>query len=310
MKSTGVRRFGVAACLVVGALAAPTSAGAAAQIGTTFPGSNLSCGDFITHLQTTSAGNSYAAPAAGVITSWSVHPTGSTPNALKLKFGRAAGGNDFTIVGESPPKTPTPGVLNTYTDVRFPVQPGDVIGYFAETPMFTGCGRNDSNFSARSVTGDQAPGTTTTYPGLTSSFQISFSATLEADCDSDGFGDETQDPSVIGGSCPPRSRTLALDASKNKVKKGRSVTLSGRLTELVRQGECQSAQTVELQRKKPSQTTFTTFQQLQTDAAGAFSARVKVKKTFEYRTQVAETATCGVALSDTEKVKAKKKKKK
>jgi hypothetical protein len=32
-----------------------------------------------------------------------------------------------------------------------------------------------------------------------------------------------------------------------------------------------------------------------------------VKKTFQYRAQVAETTTCGEGLSNTEKVKAKKK---
>jgi hypothetical protein len=85
------------------------------------------------------------------------------------------------------------------------------------------------------------------------------------------------------------------------------VKLSGQLTEIVRQA-CQSGQTVELQRKKPSQAaTFTTVEQLQTDAAGNFSAKEKVKKTFEYRAQVGETATCLGGVSNTEKVKVKKK---
>jgi hypothetical protein len=312
---TGIRRYGVTMGLVVGALVAPASAGAAVQIGTTFPGANLSCGDNFTALQTTSAGGSYAAPSAGVITSWSVQPTGAVPIALKLKFGRAAGGNDFTIVGDSPPKTPTSGVLNTFTDVRIPVQPGDVIGYYADQgPMATFCGKTDSNFSARNVSGDQAPGTTTTYGTLVPSFQISFSALLEPDCDGDGFGDETQDADI--SSCSPQTqagqagRNVVLDANKNKVKKGRRVTLTGQLNQIVRQGPCESGQAVELQRKKPSQSSFTTIQQLQTDAGGGFSTKRKVKKTFEYRAQVSETATCGAALSNTEKVKVKKKKKK
>jgi hypothetical protein len=215
MTTTGVRRYGIALGLILAvlALAAPTSAGAAAQIGTTFPGATGSCGENFTALQTTSAASSYAAPAAGVITSWSVHPEVASPTALKFKVGRAAGGNDFTIVGESPPKVPTPGVLNTYTDVRIAVHPGDMIGYYADlAPMtFTACGKTDSNFAARNVTGDQAPGTTATYSGLVPSFQISFSALLEPDCDGDGFGDETQDPNVPpGGPCPIRNRTLTL----------------------------------------------------------------------------------------------------
>jgi hypothetical protein len=103
----------------------------------------------------------------------------------------------------------------------------------------------------------------------------------------------------------PADRILTLDANKNRVKKGRMVTLTGRLTEIVRQA-CQSGQTVDLQRKKPSQAAFTTVEQLHTDAAGSFSARKKVKKTFQYRAQVAETATCAAGTSNTEKVKVKK----
>jgi hypothetical protein len=107
---------------------------------------------------------------------------------------------------------------------------------------------------------------------------------------------------------PKADRILTLDASKNKVKKGKRVTLAGQLNQIVRQGACETAQTVALQRKKPSQTAFTTIEQLQTDVAGSFSTRRKVKKTFEYRAQVAETDACEGGLSNTEKVKVKKKK--
>jgi hypothetical protein len=64
---------------------------------------------------------------------------------------------------------------------------------------------------------------------------------------------------------------------------------------------------VQLQRKRPSKTTFTTVEQLQTDAGGNFSAKKKVKKTFQYRAQVVETAACAPGLSNTEKVKVNKK---
>jgi hypothetical protein len=108
---------------------------------------------------------------------------------------------------------------------------------------------------------------------------------------------------------PKADRTIVLDANKNKVKKRKKVRLSGQVNATARQGPCESGQTVELQRKRPSQATFTTFAQVQTDAQGSFSLKKKVKKTFEYRAQVVETATCGAALSNSEKVKVKKKKK-
>lgn len=104
-------------------------------------------------------------------------------------------------------------------------------------------------------------------------------------------------------------RTLTLDASKSKVKKGKKVFFSGQIGAPEDEAGCESNQTVDLQRKKPKQTTFTTFDQVQTDAAGNFSDKEKIKKTFQYQAVVGETAECDDGLSATEKVKAKKKKK-
>jgi hypothetical protein len=139
-----------------------------------------------------------------------------------------------------------------------------------------------------------------------SPYELLVQAEVEPDCDADGLGDETQDPDLLAGTCPLRGRTLTLDASKNKVKKGKKVTLTGQVNEVLRQGECQSFQTIELQRRKLWQPGFTTVAQLQTDAAGAFSAKQKVKKNLEFRAQLPETATCGTGVSNAEKVKIRK----
>jgi hypothetical protein len=90
------------------------------------------------------------------------------------------------------------------------------------------------------------------------------------------------------------------------VKRGKKVLLRGQLSQLTRQGPCESGQTVNVQRKRPKQTTFTTFAQVQTNAQGDFSLKKKLRKTLEYRAQVAETATCLGGVSNTEKVKVKK----
>jgi hypothetical protein len=114
-------------------------------------------------------------------------------------------------------------------------------------------------------------------------------------------------------------RTVTLDASKAKakkagkgpllaVKKGKKARFSGRVSAPQDVAGCQANQGVELQRRKPKGVTFTTFEQLQTDAAGNFSTKEKIKKTFEYRAILAETAGCDDAASGSEKVKAKKKK--
>jgi polysaccharide biosynthesis protein PslG len=112
--------------------------------------------------------------------------------------------------------------------------------------------------------------------------------------------------STARASVGPETRTLSLDAGKNKVKKGNHVPLSGRISATREPDVCAAYQAVELQRKKLGHTTFTTFQQILTDAQGSFSTKVKVKKTSEYQAQVAESSTCDDALSNTEKVKVKK----
>jgi hypothetical protein len=286
-------------------LAGTAPAGAAVQIGETFAPTG-GCATDATGLQSGSPNQQYAAPSAGVITSWS-HRAPASPAPLKLKIGRPGGGDVFTIVGESGFETPAPNSLNTF-GTQIPVQAGDVIGlYFAPGAMTVACHRPAGGYANHYLPGDQPPGTTASFIPE-SGTQFDLSAVLEPDCDSDGLGDETQDPSLLGGDCSVRGRTVTLDANKNKVKKGKKVTLTGRLTEIVRQGECQSGQTVQLQRKRPTQTTFTTIEQLQTDAAGSFSTKKKVKKTFEYRAQVAETATCAGQTSNSEKVKVKRKK--
>jgi hypothetical protein len=173
-------------------IAVPSSASAATRIGETFPPTFAQCGTDNTVFQTSSPNSQYAAPFAGVITSWSFQAGSSVPNNLKLKAARAAGGDLYMIVGESSPKNPTASMLNTFTDVRIPVQAGDVIGYYSGTQVGF-CGRGGTGYFFSFRNGDQPTETTEPYGAEISDFQINFSALLEPDCDNDGFGDETQD---------------------------------------------------------------------------------------------------------------------
>jgi dipeptidyl aminopeptidase/acylaminoacyl peptidase len=77
------------------------------------------------------------------------------------------------------------------------------------------------------------------------------------------------------------SLALTIDTSKNKVRRKKRVFLSGQIDAPHNEAGCESAQTVELQRRKRSQSDaeFATFAQLQSDATGSFAAKVKVKKT-------------------------------
>jgi hypothetical protein len=116
------------------------------------------------------------------------------------------------------------------------------------------------------------------------------------------------------------TRTVTFDATKAKkgktsakvpllrVKKGKKARFSGQVSAPQDVAGCQANQTLDLQRKKPKATTFTTFEQVQTNATGAFTTKEKVKKTFEWRAVLAENQNCDDATSNSEKVKAKKKK--
>jgi Ca2+-binding RTX toxin-like protein len=154
----------------------------------------------ITFLQT--GVPSYAAPSAGVITAWSFQAPATVDNPIKFKVARSAGGNDYTIIGSSDAKIPTPNALNTYTDVRIPVLAGDVIGLFLGGPGITNCLRTTPGYSWHRFLGDPAPGETRTFEPFTNA-QFDISARLEPDCDNDTFGDETQDPDTSSCNPPP-----------------------------------------------------------------------------------------------------------
>jgi hypothetical protein len=112
------------------------------------------------------------------------------------------------------------------------------------------------------------------------------------------------------------TRTLSFGASKVKARKaaaptlkvtqGQRVRFSGDLTVPQYLTDCESNQTVEVQRKKPKKKSFITFLRVQTDNAGKFSIKRKVKKTFVYRAVVGESAVCDDAASKRQKVKTEK----
>jgi hypothetical protein len=123
-------------------------------------------------------------------------------------------------VGQSPPHTPVENMPNTYADVRIPVRAGDILGYFSVTADdITNSGRmSQPGFETRFASGSVEPGSTTDYIPSTAGNQLNISATLELDCDNDGFGDETQDESLDAPVCPPGPRTTITSGPKDKVK--------------------------------------------------------------------------------------------
>jgi hypothetical protein len=319
-RSSRSARAGVALIAAAALVVAAPSASAAVQLGETFtPPASQVC-DGSTQLQTLSGAPDYDAPFDGVITAWS-YRSSALAAQVKLKIGRFVsntgpfGPSNYFIVGESAQTSPPVNQLTTYADVRIPVQAGDVIG---SRVTGGGCVRMVmTGHAIASNPGDLAPGSTASFTA-TFSRQLDIAATLEPDADNDGFGDETQDacPGAAGplDGCPiglaQADRTLTLDANKGKVEKGRKVRLSGQLDAPQNEPACEPNQAVELQRrkKKAPDSAFSTFDTIQTDATGNFSAKEKVKKTYVYRAAVAETEACDDETSNSQKVRVQKKK--
>ncbi len=181
---------GVFAAVAALALSVPLSASAATQIGQTFTPGGASCSGGFTRLQGVYPGGQYAAPSDGVITAWS-HQASSSPPQLGLKVAHPQGGTVYTVVGESTVKTPVADQLNTYS-VRLPIRAGDVIGVYLATsgPCFA----EQVGYTEHIASVDAPPGFMGTFNvDLPNNHQLDVSANLEPDCDSDAFGDETQD---------------------------------------------------------------------------------------------------------------------
>jgi hypothetical protein len=218
------RRLRVAmAAFAVGAgfvcLSAPSSALAGTTIGQTFvPDTGYGAG---TYLQSVTPAGEYSAPSAGVITSWSYQAGSSPALILKLKVARSAGGDDITIVGESVSKSPVLDQLNTYTDVRIPVQAGDFIGLYNDT-LNGLLSRDTPGYATHSLVGqDPSPGDTDTYIGPSPLPQLDVSAKVEADCDGDHFGDETQDSDTSSCQPPPSTTTASTPTGQRAAAKKR-----------------------------------------------------------------------------------------
>jgi len=104
----------------------------------TTPAFNCEYGSPYDELQTSVAtGNSYAAPAAGVITSWSTQVGTNPGQMLGLKVYRPIGAGTFLVVGQDGPRPLTSG-LNTFP-VNIPVQTGDILGIFLPAGIHSDC---------------------------------------------------------------------------------------------------------------------------------------------------------------------------
>lgn len=184
----------VVSLAVLAALLGSSVAAAATQVGIKFggPGSEGFPGTML-QTQTAEGVNDYKVPSAGVITSWSSYK-GSQPQQLKLKVGRLAAKNEYSVVGESALKNLTVAGTNVFP-TRIAVAAGDVIGLYSATAnVGTVEGKAGFDFELfRQLTADIAPGAPDSLEGPLINRAINVAAYLEPDADADGYGDESQD---------------------------------------------------------------------------------------------------------------------
>jgi hypothetical protein len=163
-------------------------------------------------MQTATGGPpSYVVPAGGgVITQWSFQTNEPADSGKMLVMRPTGAANEFIVVGKSDLQTFTPGPVATFA-TRIPVQGGETLGM--RMPVSGLC------LDATTLPGDEVrynntaadppDGSTQTLGNLLSQYRVLVAATVEPDCDADGFGDETQDPELTVRTARRRPRPAA-----------------------------------------------------------------------------------------------------
>ena len=216
------------AALVVLPWALPGKAGAATRLGQVSPPFPLLApsGNFV-QLQTATIPYTVP-PPGGVITGWSHMGSAEDGSAGsgRLQLWRRVGmTTDFSLVDRSDLESFTAGIVNSFA-TRLPVSGGEILGLRSENAASRYGGMAGDNVLELSG-GDPAPGETRGAVGVSEpETLVNVSASLEADTDGDGFGDETQDQcptnATTQGPCPTTAaaptgqRAAAIKKCKKK----------------------------------------------------------------------------------------------
>ncbi|MGH2919596.1 MAG: hypothetical protein ACRDLS_13515, partial [Solirubrobacteraceae bacterium] len=113
-----------------------------------------------------------------------------------------------------------------------------------------------------------------------------------------------------GGGAALAGRTVDIDASRSKVKRGGKVRLSGAVEAFTNVAKCEPGQSVQIQRRGLKGGRFKTFQTVRTDSKGNYrSTSFKVTSSKLYRARVLQTNACSGAQSAREKVTVKRRRK-
>jgi hypothetical protein len=208
-----MRRISLAAALtaVLGlGLTAPSGAFASTLVGSPLTGDDFSmssrscspaCTDFNTVLP--EPGANVTSPINGVIVRWRM--MGNAGGAsFQLRVVHPASGGEYVGAGTSNPEVPT-GAGPSQFETSLPISAGDMIGINLPSPA-TWSGHSAPVTGAHFVS--VQPTLTDSQPAQTPNFTVDdaeegVNADVEADCDNDGLGDETQDADLPAACKPP-----------------------------------------------------------------------------------------------------------
>jgi hypothetical protein len=215
-----IRRIGLAVVVAcVGALAAAASgASAASTIGQTFtPTTGSTCAgspDFEVVQTHTASGASYVAQSPGVLTSWSFQSATSSQSVLTMRAYRPTStAHRWRVIADAGPLQTISASSGLHTfPTRISVDEGDTVGIRSTAGT---CGTSTGNAGDIYEFGPAGPSTPVGEEGtftLSSGFIWDIAASLEADADHDGYGDETQD------GCPTNSEVHSACPSPHKKK--------------------------------------------------------------------------------------------
>ena len=218
----------VATVALAGMLSLPSLSTAAVTLGpldTALPGNGSigACAAACTRASRTAPSLTLAAPFDGVLVRWRIRvPSPGSPATWRLRVVReTAVPGLLTGAGTGAGETVTPGLEQIF-EARLPISAGELVGVdgppaaVASLAIRSIAGGTLSVWSPSLADGD--PGRSPTGSG--SGFVGLYNADLEADCDSDGFGDETQDldtASCLPDTTPPE--TTITNGPKSKSKK-------------------------------------------------------------------------------------------
>jgi hypothetical protein len=213
----------IASLAVLLALAAPTTATAATEVGDDC-GATFDEGvtGTYTNVPEQKAANAsplpIAAPAAGIVTSWRLKSLSGQTTPVRMGVFRPVGPGSFLVAGASVQETAAFGVNSFPT--RIPVQAGDRFGLIPVGASFFSCVTGNSDDITWSYKGNVEPGSTYQFAAGVQ-VRVPVVAVIEPDVDGDGFGDESQDgcprSAAATAPCPPVKTTFKTKVGKKAI---------------------------------------------------------------------------------------------